>query len=289
MLRTSHFQPEGIDWVIGWRVLEPGQGRYDWTTLDKDLAAATARDTGRSSRSSLVWTTRHGRSRNVLYVSVTLGGTGQTASNLRADVATISRPLEADDRRFGQHFQGEPDLTMVQATGAGCRGRCSFPTTTRRSGPGTGVNSRHCSARGNGSTSAWRTALPTIPSALAIEEPLGAGNSTVLQPLLTYVREHSGMLWVAAESVCGKGTRTSPERTVATLPKLRSGRRLAGRCTAPVPAMETFALAVGGRPRRTPRYYEVYLSDILDAGAAPTLGQLEVRHVGADLYDRHPR
>src|ERR1035438_6709347 len=42
-LKSSRFQPEGIDWVVGWRVIEPSQGRYDWTTLDKDLRSEERR------------------------------------------------------------------------------------------------------------------------------------------------------------------------------------------------------------------------------------------------------
>src|SRR5580704_15874802 len=38
-LKAARFQPEGIDWVIGWRFVEPSPGQYDWTQLDNDLAS----------------------------------------------------------------------------------------------------------------------------------------------------------------------------------------------------------------------------------------------------------
>lgn len=273
-LKASPFQPVGIDWVVGWRVIEPSQGQYDWTTLDKDLAAA--RGAGYRSIIEVIpgvddpgWALAECPA-----VSVTLGGTGQTVSICVPTAPQFLALWTQMITAFGQHFHGEPDLTMVQATGCGVQGEMQLPNHDAAFWAGYGVDSSTLLSAWERVTSAWRTALPTIPSALAIEEPLGAGNSTVLQPLLTYVREHFGaMLWVQQNGL-REGTKTSPGTYGGDLAEASQWTTVGWQMYGAGTRNGNFALAVGGGLAAHPRYYEVYLSDILDAGAAPTLGQL---------------
>jgi hypothetical protein len=274
-LKSSRFQPEGIDWVVGWRVIEPSQGRYDWTTLDKDLTAA--RSAGYRSIVEVIpgvddpgWALAQ-----CPVVSVTLGGTGETASICVPTSPQFLALWTQMITAFGQHFHGQPDLTMVQATGCGVQGEMQLPNHNAAFWAGYGVNSSTLLSAWERVISAWRTALPSIPSALAIEEPLGAGNSTVLQPLLSYVREQFGaMVWVQQNGL-RDGTKTSPGSYGGDLAEASQWTTVGWQMYGAGARNGNFALAVGGGLPAHPTYYEIYLSDILDASVAPTLGQLK--------------
>lgn len=273
-LKASQFQPEGIDWVVGWRVVEPSQGQYDWSILDKDLAAA--RGAGFRSIIEVIpgedvpdWALAE-----CPVVSVTLGGTGQTASICVPTSPQFLTLWTQMITAFGQHFHDVPDLTMVQATGCGVQGEMQLPNHSASFWAGYGVDSSTLLSAWEQVTSAWRAALPTIPSALAIEEPLGAGNSRVLQPLLTYVRQQFGaMLWVQQNGL-REGTKTSPGSYGGDLAEASQWTTVGWQMYGAGARNGNLALAVGGGLAAHPRYYEIYLSDILDAGSAPTLGQL---------------
>lgn len=274
-LRSSRFQPEGIDWVIGWRVLEPGQGRYDWATLDKDLAAATA--AGYKSFIEVIpgvddptWALAQCPN-----VSVTLGGTGQTASICVPTSPQFLALWKQMIAAFGQHFQSQAGLTMVQATGGGVQGEMQLPNHNAAFWAGYGVNTQTLLSAWEEIVSAWRTALPAIPSALAIEEPLGTGNSDVLQPLLSFVREHFGTsVWVQQNGL-REGTKTTPGSYGGDLAQASQWTTVGWQMYGAGSRNGNLALAVGGGLAAHPKYYEIYLSDIINAGAAPTLGQLK--------------
>ena len=274
-LKTSQFQPEGIDWVIGWRVLEPGQGQYDWTALDKDLAAATA--AGYKSFIEVIpgmddpaWALALCPN-----VSVTLAGTGQTVSICVPTSPQFLAFWTQMIAAFGRHVQGQAGLAMVQATGCGVQGEMQLPNHSAAFWAGYGVNSATLLGAWQEVVSAWRTALPAIPSALAIEEPLGAGNSEVLQPLLAYVHQHFGTSVWLQQNGLREGTKTSPGSYGGDLAEASQWTTVGWQMYGAGSRNGNLALAVSGGLAAHPKYYEIYLSDIIDAGVAPTLGQLK--------------
>jgi hypothetical protein len=274
-LKAARFQPEGVDWVIGWRFIEPSQGQYDWTTLDNDLAAAT----GAGYRSFIeiipgeddpAWAVAACPT-----VTVTLATSGRTATMCVPTSAQFLALWTQMIAAFGQHFAGRAGLTMVQATGCGVQGEMQLPNHNAAFWAGYGVNSTTLLHAWEEVLSAWRKALPDIPSALAIEEPLGAGNSNVLKPLLAYAQQHFGaMMWVQQNGL-RQGTKTDPGSYGGDLADASQWTTVGWQMYGAGTRNGDLALAVGGGLAAHPKYYEIYLSDILDPATAPTLGQLK--------------
>lgn len=273
-LKAARFQPEGIDWVIGWRFLEPSQGHYDWSILDNDLAAATA--AGYRSFIEVIpgeddpaWAVAQCPT-----VSVTLAS-GRAVTMC---VPTSPRFLAMWTQMitaFGEHFSGKAGLTMVQATGCGVQGEMQLPNHNSAFWAGYGVTSDTLLHAWEQVVSAWRTALPHIPSALAIEEPLGAGNSEVLQPLISYVREHFGTAVWLQQNGLRQGTKTTPGSYGGDLADASRWTTVGWQMYGAGSRNGDLAQAVSGGLAAHPRYYEIYLSDILDVATAPVLGQLK--------------
>lgn len=273
-LRAAAFQPQGIDWVIGWRILEPTPGNYDWSIVDADLAAASAAGYGSfveiiPGEDDPAWLLSECPT-----VTATLRNTGRTVTFC---VPTSSQFLVAWTSMiaaFGARYDGHSGLTMVQATGCGVQGEMQLPDHSAAFWSAYGLTSSTLLAAWEHVVSAWRTALPHTPSSLAIEEPLGAGNSNVLQPLLAYAHAHFGAhLWVQQNGLRA-GTQITPGGYAADLLAASSWTKVGWQMFGAGAANGDLATALNDGLAVHPSFYEVYLSDILDGANAQTLDQL---------------
>jgi hypothetical protein len=273
-LKDSTFQPNGIDWVIGWRLVEPQPGEYNWSLIDSDLAAA--RTAGYGSFVEIIpgedapsW---------ALAECPTVQLTPQRATEpLTICVPTSSQFLTRWTQMiaaFGHRYNGANGLTMVQSTGCGIQGEMQLPEHNAAFWSPYGLTSETLLSAWERVVSAWRTALPDTPSSLAIEEPLGKGNSNVLDPLLTYVHEHFGSsMWVQQNGL-RQGTQTSAGSYGGDLAAASVWTTVGWQMYGAGAANGDLATALGDGLAVHPGFYEVYLADIVSASSEPTLNHL---------------
>jgi hypothetical protein len=273
-LRSASFRPDGIDWVIGWRLIEPSAGVYDWSLVDNDLAAATAAGFGSfveiiPGEDTPAWALAECPT-----VQLTLqNSTAPVTMCVPTSVQFLSLWTQMI-AAFGLRYHGRPGLTMVQATGCGVQGEMQLPDHSAAFWSQYGLTSQTLLAAWEQVIGAWRRALPDIPSSLAIEEPLGNGNSDVLHPLLSYVHEHFGAdVWVQQNGL-RQGTQTSPGSYGGDLATAAGWTRVGWQMYGAGTANGDLATALTDGLAVHPSFYEVYLSDILDASSEPPLNSL---------------
>jgi Beta-galactosidase len=274
-IKASPFQPDGIDWVIGWRVLEPTAGKYDWALIDSDLAAATAG--GYRSFIEIIpgeddpaWALGECPT-----VNLTLQNTGKQVTMCVPTSPQFLALWTQLISAFGQRYDGHAGLTMVQATGCGVQGEMQLPNHNAAFWAQYGVTSQTLLAAWERVLDAWRAALPHTPSSLAIEEPLGVGNSDVLGPLLTYVHEHFGAkVWIQQNGL-RQGTRTTPGSYGGDLAAASRWTTVGWQMFGAGSANGDLATALAEGLAVHPGFYEVYLNDVVDATVAPALDQLK--------------
>jgi Beta-galactosidase len=274
-LKASAFQPDGIDWVVGWRVIEPTAGKYDWSIIDRDLAAATA--AGYRSFIEIIpgeddpaWALSECPT-----VNLTLQNTGkQVTMCVPTSPQFLSLWMQLISA-FGQRYDGHAGLTMVQATGCGVQGEMQLPNHNPAFWAQYGVTTQTLLAAWEQVIDAWRAALPRTPSSLAIEEPLGAGNSDVLDPLLAYVHEHFGSKVWLQQNGLRQGTRTTPGSYGGDLAAASSWTTVGWQMFGAGSANGDLATAVEDGLAVHPGFYEVYLNDVVDSAVAPALSKLK--------------
>src|ERR1700680_4666175 len=159
-LKASGSQPDGSDWVIGWRALEPSRGHFDWATVDNDLAAAAA--SGYRSFVEIIpgeyepiWVL--GACPNV---HVTLGSSGKAVTMCVPTSPQFMELWTEMIAAFGQRYDGRAGLTMVQATGCGVQGEMQLPDHSRAFWASYGVTSSTLLSAWEHVIAAWRRALP---------------------------------------------------------------------------------------------------------------------------------
>jgi hypothetical protein len=273
-LEQSSFKPVGIDWVIGWRLLEPSAGDYDWSLIDNDLAAAT----GAGYRSFVEIIPGEDAPSWALAecptVQLTLQNTGAAVTMC---VPTSPQFLDLWTQliaAFGHRYNGRAGLTMVQATGCGVQGEMQLPDHTAAFWEPYGLTSESLLAAWEQVLGAWRAALPDTPSSLAIEEPLGNGNSDVLHPLITYVQAHFGSSMWLQQNGLRQGTQTAPGSYGGDLAAASRWTRVGWQMFGAGTANGNLATALGDGLAVDPGFYEVYLTDIVNTASASTLHQL---------------
>jgi hypothetical protein len=182
---------------------------------------------------------------------------------------------------FGHRYDGAPGLTMVQATGCGVQGEMQLPDHSAAFWAPYGLTTPTLLAAWERVLSAWRTALPETPSSLAIEEPLGNGNSDVLHPLITYAHSHFGSLMWLQQNGLRQGTQTSGGSYGGDLAAASQWTTVGWQMFGAGAANGNLASALGDGLAVHPRFYEVYLSDIVSTASAPTLNQLRAGAIAA--------
>jgi hypothetical protein len=273
-LRSASFHPDGIDWVIGWRLIEPSAGVYDWSLVDDDLAAASAAGYGSfveiiPGEDTPAWALAECPT-----VQLTLQNSDTPVSICVPTSAQFLSLWTQMIAAFGRRYNGRPGLTMVQATGCGVQGEMQLPDHSAAFWSQYGLTSQTLLAAWEQVIGAWRLALPDIPSSLAIEEPLGNGNSDVLHPLLTYVHDHFGAdVWVQQNGL-RQGTQTSPGSYGGDLAAAAGWTRVGWQMFGAGATNGDLATALTDGLAAHPSFYEVYLSDILTASSAPPLDSL---------------
>jgi len=270
-LNGSSFKPDGIDWVIDWRLLEPSQGTYDWSIIDNDLAAAQA--AGYRSFIEIIpgedaptWALSQCPS-----VQVTLQNATQPVSMCVPTSPQFLSLWTQMIAAFGHRYDGHVDLTMVQATGCGVQGEMQLPDHSAAFWAPYGLTSQTLLAAWEQVLDAWRAALPHTPSSLAIEEPLGNGNSDVLHPLLTYIQQHFGSTMWVQQNGLREGTQTTAGSYGGDLADASRWTNVGWQMFGAGAANGNLAMALNDGLAVHPRFYEVYLSDILDAGSSSAL------------------
>lgn len=273
-LKASPFQPDGIDWVLGWRLVEPSAGKYDWAIIDNALQAATAG--GYRSFIEIIpgedtptWALSQCPT-----VQLTLQNTGKQVTMCVPTSPQFLALWTQMISAFGQRYDRHAGLTMVQATGCGVQGEMQLPNHSPSFWAQYDVTSSTLLAAWERVIDAWRAALPHTPSSLAIEEPLGMGNSDVLGPLLTYAQERYGSkLWIQQNGL-REGTRTTPGSYGGDLATASRWTTVGWQLFGAGSANGDLATALGDGLAIHPGFYEVYLNDVLDATVAPTLNQI---------------
>jgi hypothetical protein len=273
-LKASSFQPDGIDWVIGWKLLEPSAGNFDWSIIDNALQAAA----GAGYRSIIEIIPGESTPTWALSqcptVNLTLQNTGKQVTMCVPTSPQFLTLWTQMISAFGHRYDGHPGLTMVQATGCGVQGEMQLPNHDPSFWAQYGVTSQTLLAAWEQVINAWRAALPHTPSSLAIEEPLGAGNSNVLTPLLTYVHEHFGSKVWLQQNGLREGTRTTPGSYGGDLATASSWTTVGWQMFGAGAANGDLATALAQGLAVHPGFYEVYLNDVVDATVAPPLTQV---------------
>jgi hypothetical protein len=272
-----HQDVQGFDWTVAWANLEPASGNYQWSVLDKAVAAAT--NAGFTSQITVLpgtfapgWVIAA-----CPQVTVTLLHTQK--------VVTIAVPTStcflADWTTFiaalGAHLATASGVTSVQASGLGDQGEMTLSPTTSGTWADVGVTTASLLAGWKQVLTMWRTSLPaSMPAALAIEEPLGIGVSNVLAPLIPWVHLHfKSKVWVQQNALRA----TTPE-TSGYWPILKhasrwtdTGWQMFGYGTENGDLQTAFGIGLASHAR----YFQVYLADVVDPAQTAALEYLAAR------------
>ena len=264
----------GFDWTVSWSSLEPTSGAYQWTVLDNAVAAAagagfTSQITVLPGTQAPPWviTACPDVSITLLHTQKVVTIAVPTSTCFLNDWTTFIAAL-------GAHLASATGVTSVQASGLGDQGEMTLSPPTSVTWASVGVTTASLLAGWEEVLTKWRTSLPaSIPSALAIEEPLGIGVSNVLGSLIPWVRSHFGSnVWLQQN-----GLRATTSETTGYWPILRkasrwtnTGWQMFGYGTENGDLETAFKIGLASHAR----YFQVYLADILDATKTKALEYL---------------
>jgi hypothetical protein len=210
------YHVQGFDWTVSWATLEPTSPTsptfaYNWTVLDSAVTAAA--NAGFTSQITVLPGTRAPQ-----WVIDTCPDVTITLLHTQT-VATIAVPTSScflnDWTTFiaalGAHLTSSTGITSVQASGLGDQGEMTLSPPTTVTWADVRVTTASLLAGWEQVLTAWRASLPpSIPSALAIEEPLGTGVSNVLGPLIPWVRSHvASSVWIQQNALRATTLETS--------------------------------------------------------------------------------
>jgi hypothetical protein len=254
----------GFDWTFSWSTLEPSPGAYQWNVLDNALAAATG--AGFTSQLTVLpgtqappWVIAACPD-----VSVTLLHTQKVVTIAVPTTTCFLNDWTTFIAALGSHLARATGVTSVQASGLGDQGEMTLSPTTTGTWADVGVTSTSLLAGWKQVLTAWRTSLPaSIPSALAIEEPLGIGVSNVLGTLIPWVHSHfSSKVWIQQNAL-----RATTSETSGYWPILRkastwtnTGWQMFGYGTENGDLETAFKIGLASHAR----YFQIYLADVVD-------------------------
>ena len=268
---------QGFDWTVSWATLEPTSpmsGSYQWSVLDNAVTAAA--NAGFTSQITVLPGTQAPQWVIAACPDVTI-----TLLHTQK-VVTIAVPTSTcflDDwttfiAALGAHLAGAAGITSVQASGLGDQGEMTLSPPTTGTWADVGVTTASLLAGWKQVLTTWRASLPpSIPSALAIEEPLGIGVSNVLGTLIPWVHSHFGSkVWIQQNALRA----TTPE-TSGYWPILRNaskwtntGWQMFGYGTENGDLETAFKIGLASHAH----YFQVYLADILDSTKTAALEYL---------------
>lgn len=182
----------GLSFKFGWRTVEPQDGTYQWSTVDSAIAAAAA-----AKKRAMIRVVAGSNSPDWIYSevrSITFSNTD--LANPRNHPATLRMPVPWDQTylekwdqfiaALGNRYDGNPTLYSVQMTGGGYIGEMNLPKAYAQWSTA-GYSDQLLTTAWTRIIDSYRAAFPRTPTNLDIGEPLGAGRSHVMQPVLDYV------------------------------------------------------------------------------------------------------
>jgi hypothetical protein len=268
---------QGFDWTIGWATLEPnpsGPDQYNWSVLDTAVADAAA--AGLKSQITVIpgtlapsWVIQ-----TCPDVTIRLLHTGAVKTIAVPTSSVFLGLWTTFIRALGAHLATLTGITSVQASGLGDQGEMILSPPTSGTWADVGVTTASLLAGWKQVLTAWRTWLPApVPSALAIEEPLGLGASNVLETLIPWVHsKFKAAMWIQQNAL-----KASTPTTSGYWPMLKrasdwtnTGWQMFGSGTENGDLETAFSIGLASRAR----YFQVYLSDIVDSTMTPALQYL---------------
>jgi hypothetical protein len=267
---------QGFDWTVSWSTLEPTSGVYQWNVLDSALAATAGANKGFTSQITVLPGTQAPQWVITACpdVSITLLHTQKVVTIAVPTTTCFLNDWTTFVAALGAHLASATGVTSVQASGLGDQGEMTLSPTTTGTWADVGVTTTSLLAGWKQVLTAWRTSLPaSIPSALAIEEPLGIGVSNVLATLIPWVHSHFGSkVWIQQNAL-----RATTSETSGYWPILRkastwtnTGWQMFGFGTENGDLETAFKIGVASHAR----YLQVYLADILDSTKTAALEDL---------------
>jgi hypothetical protein len=204
--RSSFPGVQGYDWHIGWNALEPTKGVFTFKTEDAAIAAAAAE--GKSSQVAVIpgafdpsWVVS--ACPDITVVSHVTRTSEKIANPATACFQNLLAPMIA---AFGKHYNHNPDVVSIQATGLGLLGEMTLGVVPS----GSGITAAALLSGWERAITEWRMAAPLTPSSLAIGEPLG-GKQPIVNSLLTWVHTTYG----AAVAIQQNGLTASTSKSSA--------------------------------------------------------------------------
>jgi Beta-galactosidase len=186
---------EGLSWRFGWQKIEPQEGQFSWSTIDKVLEV-----TSRAGKKVMLrvvaginspeWIYQ-ARAKPFEFQNSNLAHPENYPTNLRMpipwDEVYLSK-WEAFIRAFGQRYNGNPNIYCIHMSGGGYIGELNLPKTYKK-WEQAGYSDEKLIAAWKRIIDAYQKAFPTIPTTIAINEPLGVDRSHVMGPVVAYALE----------------------------------------------------------------------------------------------------
>lgn len=192
----AHGLVSAVSWVMGWDLVEGQQNRLDTRGMGNIVSAAAAD----GYASTFIVVPGYKAPKWVLPLCQTIS----FAPGAGPGGAAITMPVPWDPtllslytgmiRGLGQGLGSNPHLAMIQSTGGGIQGEMQLPhdSNSLQRWAQAGYTDARLLDAWKTIINAWHAAFPSTPVSLAIEEPLGQGNSNVLQPLIAWCQSTWG-------------------------------------------------------------------------------------------------
>ncbi len=186
---------EGVSWRFGWELIEPDDGQYYWSIVDKAIAEAKKQNKKVMLRVTAgiytpdwvykagakrltfspddVWNTEGWKNRSVMEMPIPWDP---------VFLAKWERFVKEAGKRYNKH----PQVFSIQMTGGGWLGEMNLPKAFDK-WKEAGYSDEKLINAWKRIIDAYRASFPDTPSNLDINEPLGWKRSNVLEPVVNYV------------------------------------------------------------------------------------------------------
>lgn len=278
-LNASPVRVSIVSWVFAWDGIEPLNNHYNWSRIDAALAAARA--SGRKSYLRVVagihspaWIYAAGVPALSVPSSCSPGGPIQygtirmPATWSAAYIAIWTAFLRA----LGARYNGASGLFAVSIGGGGMLGEMTLPHNCLPLLQQYGYTDSGLIAAWKSFESTGRAAFPSNLTTLAIEEPLGFGNSNVLPSLMSYARSRFGSRLLIQQNGLRLLTRSGPyfPLLLGASAYTSVGWQMWGGNNTATSLHTSFQTAIMSHAS----YVEVYLNDITNPANATSLRYL---------------
>jgi glycosyl hydrolase family 42 (putative beta-galactosidase) len=263
----SSFTPKGVEWVIGWGLLRPTPGAYNWSLIDNALGAAAR--AGLDSQLAVVV----GEFEPTWVVDACPQVVCPFPSRAKAMAVPVSSEylslLSALIHDLGVRYGNDSRLVSIQASGLGGQGEMYLWPDKASFWETHGVTAATLLPAWQKVIGEWHSAFPHTPISISIEEPLEPTGG-VLEPLLAWMKaEYESRQWVQNN---GLNPTTSTERgygadLVAASQYTTVGWQMYGVSASPSVLEQSLHACLPAHPR----FVQVYLEDLLRPTNLPAL------------------